>query len=170
MHPAGIPQLSSDTLSTMLQQYADIFSSSKLDYGQCSVRPFEIEVPPARNRFSWHHTVWTRSYPNKPTPSWTPTSLRSSYNTPLDTLCGGSVFSVFHVFSGFTQLTIHPDTIPLTAFCTPNGLHEWLRMPQSVASAPAWSFPSCVWSLPIWITFACTLMTPLASTTHQSIM
>ena len=43
----------------------------------------------------------------------------------LDTLGGGSVFSVFDLFSGFTQLTIHPDTISLTAFCIPNGL---LRM------------------------------------------
>ena len=34
----------------------------------------------------------------------------------LDTLGGGSVFSVFDLFSGFTQLTIYPDTIPLTAF------------------------------------------------------
>ena len=56
----------------------------------------------------------------------------------LDTLGGGSVFSVFDLFSGFTQLTIHPDTIPLTAFCTPNGLYEWLRMPQGAAGAPAW--------------------------------
>ena len=56
----------------------------------------------------------------------------------LDTLGGGSVFSVFDLFSGFTQLTIHPDTIPLTVFCTPNGLYEWLRMPQGAAGAPAW--------------------------------
>ena len=56
----------------------------------------------------------------------------------LDTLGGGSVFSVFDLFSGFTQLTIHPDTIPLTTFCTPNGLYEWLRMPQGAAGAPAW--------------------------------
>ena len=56
----------------------------------------------------------------------------------LDTLGGGSVFSVFDLFSGFTPLTIHPDTIPLTAFCTPNGLYEWLRMPQGAAGAPAW--------------------------------
>ena len=59
-------------------------------------------------------------------------------NEVLDTLGGGSVFSVFDIFSGFTQSTIHPDTIPLTAFCTPNGLYEWLRMPQGAASAPAW--------------------------------
>ena len=56
----------------------------------------------------------------------------------LDTFGGGSVFSVFGLFSGFAQLTIHPDTIPLTAFCTPNGLYEWLRMPQGTAGAPSW--------------------------------
>ena len=42
----------------------------------------------------------------------------------LDTLGGGPVFSVFDLFSGFTQLPIHPDTITLTAFYTPNGLSE----------------------------------------------
>ena len=56
----------------------------------------------------------------------------------LDTLGGGSVFLVFDLFSGFTQLTIHSDTIPLTAFCTPNRPYEWLRMPQGDAGAPAW--------------------------------
>ena len=56
----------------------------------------------------------------------------------LDTLGGGSVVSVFDLFAGFTQLTIHPETIPLTAFCTPNGLYEKLRMPQGAAGARAW--------------------------------
>lgn len=41
----------------------------------------------------------------------------------FDTLGGGSGFSEF------TQLTIHPDTISLTAFCTLSELYEWLRMP-----------------------------------------
>ena len=45
---------------------------------------------------------------------------------------------VFDLFSGFTQLTIHPDTIPLTAFCTPSGLYKWLQMPQGTAGAPTW--------------------------------
>ena len=45
---------------------------------------------------------------------------------------------MFDLFSGFTQLTIHPDTIPLAAFCTTNGLYEWLRLPQGAAGAPAW--------------------------------
>ena len=56
----------------------------------------------------------------------------------LDTLGGGSVFSVFDLFSGFTQLTIHPDTIALTAFCTPNGLYERPRMPPGAAGTLAW--------------------------------
>ena len=56
----------------------------------------------------------------------------------LDTLDGGYVLSVFDLFLGFTQLTIHSDTIPLTAFFTPNGLYEWLRMPQGAVGAPAW--------------------------------
>ena len=56
----------------------------------------------------------------------------------LDTLGGGSFFSVFDLFSGFKQLTRHPDTIPLTAFCKPNGHYEWLRIPQGGAGYPAW--------------------------------
>ena len=43
---------------------------------------------------------------------------------------------MFDLLSGFTQLTIHPDTIPLTAFCTPNGLYEWPRMPPGAAGTP----------------------------------
>ena len=35
-----------DALSAILVAYADVFSSSKLDYGECSLRPFEIKVPP----------------------------------------------------------------------------------------------------------------------------
>ena len=31
----------------------------------------------------------------------------------------------------------HPDAIPLSAFCTPNGLNEWLCMPQGAASVSA---------------------------------
>ena len=35
-----------DALSDTLAAYADVFSSSKLDYGECSLRSFEIKVPP----------------------------------------------------------------------------------------------------------------------------
>ena len=52
---------------------------------------------------------------------------------------GGLGFLGIRPFCGvcFTQLNIHPGAIPLTAFCTPNGLDKWLRMPQGAASTPA---------------------------------
>ena len=179
---AGWDPAAVDALSTTLTTYADVFSSSKLDYGECSLRPFEIKVPPGTQ------PIQSRPYRLNPvlskqadaildsylaagliqhsTSPWSsplvcvpkksggiritvnyqklnkvteiPQIAISSVDEVLDTLGGGSVFSVFDLFSGFTQLTIHPDTIPLTAFCTPNGLYEWLRMPQDAAGAPAW--------------------------------
>ena len=35
-----------DALSTTHTTFADVFSSSKLDCGECFLRPFEIKVPP----------------------------------------------------------------------------------------------------------------------------
>ena len=171
-----------DALSATLKEYADIFSSSKLDYGACSLRPFEIKGPPGT------HPIQSRPYRLNPVLSKQVDAILDSYlaagliqhstspwSSPLvcvskksggiritvnyqklnkvteipqiaiprvdevlDTLGGGSVFSVFDLFSGLTQLTIHQETIPLTAFCTPNGLYEWLRMPQGAAGSPAW--------------------------------
>ena len=43
---AGWDPAALDALSTTLTTYADVFSSSNLDYGECSLRPFEIKVPP----------------------------------------------------------------------------------------------------------------------------
>ena len=172
-----------DALSDTLKEYADIFSSSKLDYGACSLRPFEIKVPPGT------HPIQSRPYRLNPVLSKQVDAILDSYlaagliqhstspwSSPLvyvpktscgtritvnyqklnkvteipqiaiprvdevlDILGGGSLFSVSDLFSGYTQLSIHPDTIPLTAFCTPNGLYEWLRMPQGAAGSPAWS-------------------------------
>ena len=179
---AGWDSAALDALATTLVTYADVFSSSKLDYGECSTRPFEIKVPPETQ------SIQSRPYRLNPVLSKQVDAILDSYlaagliqhstspwSSPLvcvskksggiritvnyqklnkvteipqiaiprvdevlDTLGGGSVFSVFDLFSGFTQLTIHPDTIPLTAFCTPNGLYEWLRMPQGATGAPAW--------------------------------
>ena len=178
---AGWDPTALDALSITLTTYADVFSSSKLDYGECSLRPFEIKVSlgiqPIHSRpyrlnpvLSKQTDVILDSYPaagliQHSTSPWssplvcvpkTSGGIRITVNyqklnkvteipqiaTPrvdevLDTLGGGSIFSVFGLFSGFTQLTIHPDTIPLTAFCTPYGLYEWLRMPQGAAGAPA---------------------------------
>ncbi|CAB1112268.1 unnamed protein product [Ectocarpus sp. CCAP 1310/34] len=40
--------------------------------------------------------------------------------------------------SSFHQITVHRDTIPLTAIVTSSGLFEWLKMPQGSAAAPGW--------------------------------
>ena len=182
MDAAGRDSPAIDALSATLVTYADVFSSSKLDYGECSLRPFTIKVPPGAKPIKSspyrlnpvlsrqvdaildsylaagliHHSAspWSSPLVRVPKKSG---GIRITVNYQklnkvteilqieiprvdevLDTLGGGSVFSVFDLFSGFTQLTIHPDTIPLTAFCTPNGLYEWLRMLQSAAGAPAW--------------------------------
>ena len=179
---AGWGPTALDALSTTLTIFADVFSSSKLDYGECSLRPFEIKVPPGTQ------PIQSRPYRLNPVLSKQVDAILDSYfaagliqhsaspwSSPLvcvpkksggiritvnyqklnkvteipqiaiprvdemlDTLGDGSVFSVFDLFSGFTQLTIHSDTIPLTAFCTPNGLYGWLRTPQGTTGAPAW--------------------------------
>ncbi|CAM9662878.1 unnamed protein product [Sphacelaria rigidula] len=53
-----------------------------------------------------------------------------------DSLGEGKIFNTFHLASGFFQIIIHPDAVPLKTFCTPSGLYEWLRMPQGAATAP----------------------------------
>ena len=178
---AGCDSPAIDALSAALVAYADVFSSSKLDYGECSLRPFEIKVPPgtqpiqsrpyrlnpvlskqvhvtldsylAAGLIQHSASPWssplvcvpkksggiriTVNYPKLNKVTENPQIAIPRVDEVLDTLGGGSVFSVFDLFSGFTQLTILPDTIPLTAFSTPNGLYEWLRMPQGAAGAPA---------------------------------
>ena len=140
----------------------------KLDYGACSLRPFEIKVPhgiqPIQSRpyrlnpvllkqvdaildsylaagLIQHSTSpWSSPFVCVPKKSGgiritvnyqklnkvtkIPQTAIARVDEVLDTLGYGSVFSVFDLFSGFTQLTIHPDTILLTACCTPNGLYE----------------------------------------------
>ena len=57
----------------------------------------------------------------------------------LDSLGKGRVFSLFDLVSSFQQIATHKDTAPLTAFCAPTGLYEWLVMPQGGSNAsPGW--------------------------------
>ena len=56
----------------------------------------------------------------------------------LDSLSKGRVFSLFDLLSSFHQITAHKNTVPLTAFCTPTGLDEWLVMPQGSSALPGW--------------------------------
>ena len=54
----------------------------------------------------------------------------------LDSLGSGRVFSLFDLVSSFHQMKAHKDTVPLTAFCTPTVLYEWLVMPQDSSASP----------------------------------
>ena len=56
----------------------------------------------------------------------------------LDSLGKGRIFSLFDLVSSFYQIIIDKDTIPLTAFCTPDRLFEWLVMLQGSSAAPGW--------------------------------
>ena len=56
----------------------------------------------------------------------------------LDSLGKGRDFSPFDLASSFHQTTAHKDTVPLTAFCTPTDLYEWLVMPQGSSASPGW--------------------------------
>ena len=56
----------------------------------------------------------------------------------LDKLGTGRIFFLFDLASSFHQITVHKDTIPLTAFCTPTRLFEWLVMPQRSSAGPGW--------------------------------
>ncbi|CAM9651948.1 unnamed protein product, partial [Ascophyllum nodosum] len=44
----------------------------------------------------------------------------------LDTLGSASFFSSFDMMSGFHQIMIGENSVPLTAFCTTSGLYEFL--------------------------------------------
>ena len=46
LDPSGWDATAIDALSSTLTEFADVFSSSKLDYGEYSLRPFENKVPP----------------------------------------------------------------------------------------------------------------------------
>ncbi|CAB1113095.1 unnamed protein product [Ectocarpus sp. CCAP 1310/34] len=56
----------------------------------------------------------------------------------LDSLYIGKVFSIFDLNSVFHQIVCDEDTVPLTAFCTPTLLFEWLRMPQGANASLSW--------------------------------
>ena len=186
LDPAGWDPAALDALSTTLTTYADVFSSSKLDYGECSLRPFEIKVPPGTQ------PIQSRPYRLNPVLSKQADAILDSYlaagliqhstspwSSPLvcvpkksggiritvnyqklnkvteipptaiprvdevlDTLGGGSVFSVSDRFSGFTQLMIHPDTIPLTPSAPPTDSTNGSACPKGLQGLLPGSFQS----------------------------
>ena len=56
----------------------------------------------------------------------------------LDKLLKENVYSLFDMKSAFRQITVHRETVPLTAFVTAFGLIEFLQLPMGSAAAPGW--------------------------------
>ena len=55
----------------------------------------------------------------------------------LESMSGAKYFSTLDLCSAYNQVEVHPDDIPKTAFSTPMGLFEAVRMPFGLANAPA---------------------------------
>lgn len=56
----------------------------------------------------------------------------------LDRLSGSRYFCTLDLKSGFHQMPLHPESIPLTAFVTPDGLYEFLRVPFGLKNASSY--------------------------------
>ena len=55
----------------------------------------------------------------------------------IDSLSGHCLFSTLDLRSGYWQVSMSPEDQEKTAFITPNGLYEFLRMPYGLCTAPA---------------------------------
>ena len=113
------------SLNTRISFIYLFFPSSKLDCGAFSLHPFEIKVPPG--------TLPIQIAPVQIEPGPLEAG-RHRLGYPGGRLDFLGIRSFRRVF---TQLFIHPNSIPLIVFCTLNGLNEWLRMLQGAAGIPA---------------------------------
>ncbi|CAH2211450.1 jg9766, partial [Pararge aegeria aegeria] len=52
-------------------------------------------------------------------------------------LCGANYYTCLDCASGFNQIKVHPDSVELTAFVTPDGQFEYLTMPFGLRNAPS---------------------------------
>ncbi|CAB1099916.1 unnamed protein product [Ectocarpus sp. CCAP 1310/34] len=182
LHNPGWTPEAIDRLADALVEYSDVFSTSKTDFGSCTIMPFTLSVPAGTK------PVASRPYRINPlmqkkvdavldqylaagliqhsTSPWASPlvvipkkdgSVRITVNYKrlnalvdldgqalhrvdgiLDSLYTGKVFSIFDLNSAFHQIVCDEDTVPLTAFCTPTQLFEWLRMPQGANASPSW--------------------------------
>jgi transposase InsO family protein len=54
----------------------------------------------------------------------------------FDSLQGHCIFTTLDLLAGYHQIPVHPESIPKTAFVTPNGLYEYLCMPFGPCNGP----------------------------------
>ena len=69
-------------------------------------------------------------------------TLKDSFPLPrieesLEAMDGAKYFSSLDLSHGYFQVSMHPDSIPLTAFRVPWGLFEFERMPQGLCNSPS---------------------------------
>lgn len=69
-------------------------------------------------------------------------TVKDAYNMPridevLDTLAGGCVFSTLDLKSGYHQIKVAKESVPLTTFRTRYGSYQWRVMPFGLVNAPA---------------------------------
>ena len=69
-------------------------------------------------------------------------TIKDSFPLPridesLEAMEGARYFSSLDLSHGYFQVTMHPDSIPLTAFRVPWGLFEFQRMPQGLCNSPS---------------------------------
>ena len=61
-----------------------------------------------------------------------------NYRDILGRLSGNSVFATLDLRQGFLQIGVSPKSVPYTAFATPDGLYEYVRMPFGLKNAPSY--------------------------------
>jgi hypothetical protein len=69
-------------------------------------------------------------------------TIKNKYPLPridilFDQLAGAQVFSKIDIHSGYHQIKIHAEDIPMIAFTTRYGLFEYLVMSFGLTNAPA---------------------------------